>query len=264
MNKRIKLLTFILFTIIFQFNFVYAVTEDTFSFRLKGGIIAITTTVILWIILGIRLLKQDPKQKIEKVADNYKSLTKKELEIFKIDSDNLKLVIFDKFKEIHNAWQNFDYDKLRENLSEELFKFYVEELEKLRRKNRKNIIKEMELVDIKFYNIRNVYDLLHIDIYLCVRMYDYVVDMFTCECLDGLDKEKFDFEYELTFIKDMRTKCPKCGWFVSVDDVTCKNCQADVKIKNDNDNYILSYKRCVNKMKVNLDENKKIDKFIKK
>ena len=60
-----------------------------------------------------------------------------------------------------------------------------------------------------------------------------------------------DFEYELSFVKDLRTKCPKCGWFCSVDDDKCMNCQADIKIKKDDSNYVMSKKICINKMKVN-------------
>lgn len=216
-----------------------------------GGITAITVTVICWLILGKFILKQEPKQQIVKLGDNYKSLSLEELKILDMSYDKFKLKIYEKFIDIHTAWQNFDYDKLRENVSDELFKFYVSELEKYKKKNYQNIMRDFELIDMKIYNIRNLYDLLHVDVYLCVRMFDYTENTVTGECVKGNNIEKMDFEYELTFVKGLRTKCSKCGWLVSVDDDKCMNCQADIKIKKDDNNYIMSKKICINKMKVN-------------
>ena len=112
------------------------------------------------------------------------------------------------------------------HLTDDLYKAYLTELNDLKKENKKIINKEIELIDIKIYNIVKIYGALHIDIYLNVRMIDYVSD-----CFDSLNNtNKLDFEYELNFVKKMDAK-------------------------NDDSDYLLSKKYCINIMKIkNVDD----------
>ena len=58
-------------------------------------------------------------------------------------------------------------------------------------------MKDFELVDIKIYKASNEHNLLRFEIYLNVKMFDYVFDDGKCVCISGNDNEKVDFEFEL-------------------------------------------------------------------
>ena len=70
-----------------------------------------------------------------------------------------------------------------------------EEIENLEKENKKIINKDIELVNIKIYEV----DAFRIKAYLNVKMYDYLIDLDTLKCVFGNDKEKRDLEFEIYF-----------------------------------------------------------------
>lgn len=226
MKKKLVLLSLFVFAIlIFNGMNVYALTDTTDSVdmlynRVTGAIITVSIVVILWIILGIKLLKHEPKVVKVNMADRYNELSSDELEVLNVDLNDFKEMIRQKFEDIHNGLTDSDYDKLKINLTDDLYKSYIEELEKLKKKKYQNIMKDFELVTLKVYNIDSSYGLLRVDVYLNVRMFDYIMDMDTDKCIKGSNTEKMDFEFELTFVK------------------------------NKNNDYVMSKKTCINQMKI--------------
>lgn len=226
MKKKLVLLSLFVFAIlIFNGMNVYVLTDTTDSVdmlynRVTGAIITVSIVVILWIILGIKLLKHEPKVVKVNMADRYNELSSDELEVLNVDLNDFKEMIRQKFEDIHNGLTDSDYDKLKINLTDDLYKSYIEELEKLKKKKYQNIMKDFELVTLKVYNIDSSYGLLRVDVYLNVRMFDYIMDMDTDKCIKGSNTEKMDFEFELTFVK------------------------------NKNNDYVMSKKTCINQMKI--------------
>ena len=224
-KKSVLLSLFMLAILIFNGMNVYALTDTTDSNdmlynRITGAIITVSIVVILWIILGIKLLKHEPKVIKVNMSDRYNELSLSELKKLEINSKEFKEMIYQKFKDIHSGLTNYDYDKLKINLTDDLYKSYIEELEKLKKKKYQNIMKDFELVTLKVYNIDSSYGLLRVDVYLNVRMFDYIMDMDTDKCIKGSNTEKMDFEFELTFVK------------------------------NKNNDYVMSKKTCINQMKI--------------
>ena len=62
-----------------------------------------------------------------------------------------------------------------------------------------------ELLDIKIYNVSNEHNLLCVDLYLNVRMFDYVIDIDTNECINGSNSDKID--YDKFFSTDDKVLC---------------------------------------------------------
>lgn len=244
-KKRILLLSLLLIILSFSSLYVYAIdnnlnvnmTEvDTFFLlhdRIIGAVIVFFVVLFYGLFLFVILLKPEPRVVSINLADRYKQVSRDELENIGINIDEFKLMIYKKFREIHIAFSNSDYDNLRLNLTNDLYKYYTFEIDELKKKNQKNIMRDFEFVNFKIYKINNVHGKIRLDIYLNVRMLDYVIDMNNDTVVRGNIAEKMEFEFELIFVKN----------------VTGKKMY---------DKYVMSKKTCVNVMPIQKNvENKK-------
>lgn len=195
--------------------------SDILSYRMYGGFISFAVVLISLGILSYYLLKPEPKVKNENMGGRYKEVSLEEINKYGIDIKELKEIIYQKFIDIHRALSDMDMKLLKKHLTDDLYKAYVIELNDLKKNNKRIINRDIELVNIKIYNIEKIYGVLHIDIYLNVRMIDYVVD--NDDSVNNYDK--MDFEYELNFVKKLDVE----------------------EIDSD---YLLSKKSCINKMKI--------------
>jgi len=118
---------------------------------------------------------------------------------------------------------DLDLDTLKSNVTLDLYNYFLEQLEVFKALNRKSVMKDIELVNIKIYEV----DDFRIKAYLNVKMYDYLIDLDTLKCVFGNDKEKRDLEFEIYFEKK-------------------------TKVNGLYDQYVISKKYCINDM-----ENKK-------
>ena len=237
MNKKkwnlILVLSIILIVTIFLiiFNDTEVIHYETsFGERIKGAIIVFVIVITSWIILAYKLLKPEPKVVKVNMADNYKNISSKELSSFGIEYDSFKDLIYNKFKDITLAFASVDYDKLKINLTDDLYNYYVLEIDKLKKKGYKNIVSDMELLNFKVYDISDNYNMLRVCVYLNVMMCDYMIDTKDNKLVDGSIDDKREFEYELIFIKN-----------------------------HDDTDYVMSMKKCINQMSITKNENKDID-----
>ena len=196
-------------------------SSDTLLYRMNGAIISFLVVLISWGIMAYYLLKSEPKVKNENIGYRYKEESLEEISKYGIDVTELKKDIFQKFIDIHKALSDMDMKLLKKHLTDDLYKAYVIELNDLKKENKKIRNKDIELVNIKIYNVEEIYGVLHIDVYLNVRMVDLIVNI--DDSVNNYDK--MDFEYELNFIKKL-------------------------DVEEDSSDYLLSKKSCVNKMKI--------------
>jgi len=213
-NKILLLVLFLLVTLANSTLCVYALDNNlvenvfelgflsSFHDRISGALIVLSVVIVSWIILFIFLLKPEKKADNVNLADRYREVSLEELDSVSIDIQQFRTMIYQKFKDIHIAFSNDDYDNLKINLTNDLYKYYIFEIEELKKKNQKNIMKDFELVNFKIYQINNIDGKVRLDIYLNVRMIDYVLDMNNNAIIKGNNNEKMDFEFELTFVKN--------------------------------------------------------------
>ena len=164
-----------------------------------------------------------------------------------LDKVQLEEDVFQIYREVQTAWMNFDYDVLRENLTDELYNMYESQLKTLKIKNQKNIMKEIVLDNIQILSIDAVGELEEVKVYLCVSQYDYVEDK-NHKVLRGTDKYKNIVEYVITFVRSKESngvdKCPNCGAPVEiVSGGVCPYC--DSTIVNQTNEFVMSKKECV-------------------
>lgn len=164
----------------------------------------------------------------------------------------LKKMAFDNFVEIQHAWMNFEYDKLRELCTDELYNSYHSQLETLELKNGQNIMSDFTQKDIKVIDIDDVNGDIILTVFLSVDFYDYVINTISKQVTRGQNHRKISNNYILTFVvksdyesKD-NTKCPHCG--APINHVTsgkCEYCNSTIVKKASK--FVLSKKTNVNK-----------------
>lgn len=166
-----------------------------------------------------------------------------------INIEEFKKKAFNIYKDIQEAWMNFDTDKIRKLTTDEIYNMYSSQLETLKLKNQKNIMKNIEYVDAKIIDITNDNGVITINVYLRVKVLDYVINVKTNKTVRGRDNARLDIEYNLTFVKsendDKKIEtCPNCGAPVDiVSSATCPYCDSTL-VKNASD-YVMSKKTCI-------------------
>ena len=192
---------------------------------LNWGIAIVIFFFIVWIIMAKKLLKSEPTVIKTNMADRYNEIKLDEIKKYGIDLNEFKNMACSKFIDIHNALTNYDYEVLKKNLTNDLYQYYTEQLEVMEKIKHRNIMKDFEIINIKIYQVSNEHNLLCVDFYLNVRMFDYVIDIDTKECIRGNINDKIDFEFELRFEK--------------------RNNGNDI-----NNQFVMSKKSCINDMEI--------------
>ncbi len=166
-----------------------------------------------------------------------------------LDITEFKQRAYNIYKDIQEAWMNFDTDTIRNLTTDELYNMYKSQLDTLKLKKQKNIMKNFELKDIKIFDIKKEGDVITLKVYLNVSCYDYVIKEATGEITRGTDKMKMNIKYELSFVKSSTNnkkieKCPNCGAPVNIiSSSTCPYCDS-ILVKNSSD-YVMSKKTSV-------------------
>lgn len=154
---------------------------------------------------------------------------------------------FNIYKDVQEAWMNLDDGKIRTFTTDELYNMYSMQLDTLRVKNEKNIMKEINLVTASLTNLKIENNIETATVIMTVNCYDYIVDSQN-KVVRGNDKNKIEITYELTYIKSVGekvNKCPNCGAEINDDNsTTCEYCRAI--ITRNTSKWVLSKKQSLN------------------
>ena len=154
---------------------------------------------------------------------------------------------FNIYKDVQEAWMNLDDGKIRTFTTDELYNMYSMQLDTLRVKNEKNIMKEINLVTASLTNLKIENNIETATVIMTVNCYDYIVDSQN-KVVRGNDKNKIEITYELTYIKSVGekvNKCPNCGAEINDDNsTTCEYCRAI--ITRNTSKWVLSKEQSLN------------------
>lgn len=161
-------------------------------------ILMISICTIGIVIMLIPLLTKKKKQE----ENNLLGLTNKELKrLDKItDKEQLLKDVFELYKKVEVAKSKFDYDTLKELLTDNLYKEEEQKLKQLKANKQKLVATNINLQDIKILRITNKKETDLIDFYLYVSEYNYVIDN-KKNIIRGTDKAEYQIEYKLTIEK---------------------------------------------------------------
>lgn len=188
------------------------------------------------------------------IGDSYSDITQEHLTMVMPGNtlSSLKTMAYDNFLKVQKAWMNFEYDKLRELCTDELYNSYVSQLETLKLKNGQNIMSDFDRNSVKIIDIDDVNGDIILTVFLSVSFYDYVINVSTNKVTRGNKSVKLTNNYVLTYVvksdydNDEETKCPHCG--APINHVTsgkCEYCNSTIVKKASK--FVLSKKTNVNK-----------------
>lgn len=214
-------------------------------------IIAVVIIIIIFSITNNRNKPSGGNTNIQTKTNNYKDMNVEK--IAEVDPnlipEEFKSEAFNIYKDIQTAWMNFDTDTIRKLTTDEIYNMYSSQLETLKLKGQKNIMKDITLEEEKIIDIKKEKKIITTSVYLRVKCYDYVIKEKTGETVRGRDKDKIIIEYVLSFVKSSvnnkkEEKCPNCGAKVDIKaSATCPYCEST--LVKDASEYVMSKKTCV-------------------
>ena len=221
----------------------------------EGGIgVVIIAVIIIIIVFSITNNRNRPSggsNNIKTKTNNYQDTSIQKISSVdpNLNPAEFKSQVFNIYKDIQTAWMDFDTDTIRKLTTDEIYNMYSSQLETLKLKGQKNIMKEITLEDAKIIDIKKTGNIITVNVYLRVKCYDYVIKEKTGETVRGKDKQKIVIEYVLSFVKSAvnnkkEETCPNCGAPVDIKaSATCPYC--DSTIVKDASDYVMSKKTCV-------------------
>lgn len=154
---------------------------------------------------------------------------------------------YQKFLDVQNAWMNFDFDKLRESLTDELFNTYNSQLKVLKAKKQKNVMDGFRLNNHRLASFNASNNEYTIKTYMNVAFYDYVIDK-NEQVVRGNKYRKVVMTYELTFVRTVVQKentCPNCHAPLPKNaSNVCEYCKST--ISSGSYNWVISKKQAIN------------------
>lgn len=118
---------------------------------------------------------------------------------------------YNDYLQIQEDWMNFNYDSLRERLTDELYNQYEMQLDTLKVKNEKNIMKDFNLIQSNITNIREENGVIIVNLEMIISFIDYIDKNGTA--VRGSKTNKVYQHYSMTFVMKSQpvNKCPNCG-----------------------------------------------------
>ncbi len=147
------------------------------------------------------------------------------------------------YKNIQIAWMNFDYDTLKNLVTDEMYNMYKSQLEALKLKQQQNIMEDFELEHVKIIGVEKISNIVSIKTLVKVSFYDYVINTKTNEVVRGNKNKKVLLEYEIVYTQSLSKidKCPNCGGELDDKNEVCLYCRSRInKLSN---NFVISKKR---------------------
>ena len=165
-------------------------------------LIGLIIVIIVGALIAIKVITSgDPKYGNKKVS----ALDKKLLDD-----------VFVVYKNIQEAWSNFDILTLKEYLSPDFYQYYLIQLNNLKQANQRNIVTDVNMISInKDYYKPEGEEFEKLIVTLKVNAYNYVIDSNTNEVVRGIKNKKVTTTYKLTLLRKRSRSttviCPNCG-----------------------------------------------------
>ena len=224
-RKNIKFMIFYILSMVALLAIEYFLSDDFMFVFIFENIFFIPVVIGCFITIVIKLFKKKNKRK--------------DLHEDKIVDDSFNI-----YKDLQTAWMNFDYDKIKKLVSDEMYNMYLNQLETLKIKNQKNMMEHIKFRNGYIKEYKKIKNKEIIEIYLTVSCYDYIINTESNEVVRGSKYEELTLSYILTFERNIKVinKCPQCG--ASVKNLTeCPYCKS--KIVNNTTNMILVKKQMI-------------------
>ena len=208
----------------------------------SGSADPVTTIITLAIFLVVvAFILLNAKKKIGQMPTTaLKNIPPYDPEKFKqfvpdFDPFKFKEQSFEIYKKIQIAWMNFDYESIRESVTDEMYNMYKSQLTTLKVKKQTNVMKDFNLLGFNIVGMEIKNDIVSLTVIMQVECYDYITDK-NNKVVRGTNKRKVIYNYAMTFNKGMSkkdNKCPNCGApLENVNSSKCPYCDSVIISKN--------------------------------
>lgn len=143
------------------------------------------------------------------------------------DKEDFLKETYNTYLKIQKDWTNFNYEGLKENLTDKLFNEYIVQLESLKEKNRQNIRKDFELLKQIITSIKKENEIYIITTEMTVTFYDYIIE--NKIPIKGSVLYPITESYIMTFTANIIETCPYCG--AKVKAKICEYCRGKINRK---------------------------------
>ncbi len=202
-------------------------------------------SIIIWIYVEIS------RDSINTLSLNKnKAITEEEFSKY-IKDETMEQFILNRYQDylaIQYAWMEFKYDMLSNKTTNELYNQYQMQLETLKTKGQKNVMKDFLYVDGMITNVSKVNDQTTVTVEIVTKFYDYIINENNQVIIRGTDSKKICMHYRMVFVKDdkkkQQTHCPNCGAELKKTSTNvCEFCKT--KITKESEEWLLSEKECL-------------------
>ena len=175
------------------------------------AMLPIIVFIVIMIIIAIR--NQNKTTYTPFKLDHSKEVPDEKVKEFIEDFDKKTFLNdrFNDYKKVQEDWMNFNYDSLRENLTDELYNQYEMQLDTLKAKNQKNVMTNINYHDSMITDINKENGLITVTMEMLVSQIDYLES--DGKAVRGNKNTPMNMHYELKFVLtniNINT-CPNCG-----------------------------------------------------
>ena len=213
---------------------------------LVGSVMSIIMPAI--IIIVVIVLSKNKKLKNNNrivVTNNEQAISEIKKYIPSFDVNKFLLNGYSIFVKIEEAWMNFDLEKVRDCITDEMFNMYESQLTSMEMNGEQNIMRDFKLINSAITQASKQNNMLQVKARYTVEYYDYIINRNTKAVVRGNSNRKIRMVYEFTFIKDIENKkldkCPNCGAEININSAgICEYCNS--KLVDDSKDWVMSKK----------------------
>lgn len=157
----------------------------------------------------------------------YKDVSKKELEVFKVeDINDLKMYFYDLFLKFENAYNNLDFEMMKFLSTNQMYENYALGIKLELEKGNKRIIENFNYINCTIYEVMTTNVKQVVNAMIEIEYIDYTLDK-NANVIRGdrykKQHEKFEVSFRNTFTNEEVAKCPTCG--APVKGAKCEYCR---------------------------------------
>ena len=209
--------------------------------------------LIVWIIIAVVVLlprsrsSSSRASKAEKLHSDATAIDKLKQLIPEFDEKQFLQDGYKIFLDVEDAWMNFNLEKVRDCITDEMFNMYESQLSSMEIKGEQNIMKDFVLKESAITRCTQQNDSIEVIAKYIIEFYDYIIDKSTGKVLRGNKHKKIRMHYSFTFImsKDIQKidNCPNCGAPLEINSAgICEYCGS--KVIGNNTSWVMSKKLC--------------------
>lgn len=222
-----------------------ALDTHVIIFSVLAIVFPILVIVVIWI---ISISKYSSDEYDAYTLNKKKAITDDKFKEY-IKDESMEDFLLNRYQDylaIQYAWMEFKYNILSAKTTNELYNQYVMQLETLKTKNQKNVMKEFIYLDSMITNITNNDNETAVTLELITIFYDYIEDSAGI-VRRGSDSTKVCMHYKMVFVKNNKGSaefCPNCG--AKLDDNSTIKCDfCHTKITRKTNTWLLAKKECL-------------------